>query len=197
LHPGLAKRRLKAARICVDEMSPGVEDATTLRRIGPINAFLTEASRQYVNGGCLLYRFDGLDPSLFNFAQPGGWSRVLQQLLDDPTVRKTLADVDLAAAKAIPPPHRILGSFGFEGALTEILLGGGAYVAGMTSEDDARSMSRSFVEAMLGDRRRRAAVFALEGAWTSWFHDVAWDCSYVIVDPSERAGWILLMTDTD
>ena len=178
-------------------MSAGVEDATTLRRNGAINAFLSEVSRQLVNGGCLLYRFDDLDPSLFNFAQPGGLSRLLQQFLNDPTVRKALADVNLDSAKAIPPPHRILGSFEFEGALTEILLGGGAYVSGLSSKDDARGMSRAFVEAMLEQRRRGAPVFALEGAWTSWFYDVAWDASYVIIDPSARAWWILLMTDTD
>lgn len=174
-----------------------VEDSSSLRRVGAIDAFLSEVSRQYVNGGCLLYRFEARDPSLLNFAQAGGFSRLLAALLNQPVVKNALADVKFASAKVIPPPFRPLGSFEFEGALTEMLLGGGAYISGLTSEDDARRISRAFVDALLGDHRRSSAVFALEGAWTPWFHDVAWDCSYVILDPSARAWWTLFATDTD
>jgi hypothetical protein len=145
----------------------------------------------------LLHRFEALDPSLFIFAQAGGYSRLLAAFLNQPAVKSAVNDVKLASAKAIPPPFRPLGGFEFEGALTEILLGGGAYIGGMTSEDDARRISRAFVDALLGSHRRSSTVFALEGAWTSWFHDVAWDRSYLILDPSARAWWTLFMTDTD
>jgi hypothetical protein len=174
-----------------------VEDSSSLRRVGAIDAFLAEVSRQYVNGGCLLYRFETLDPALLNFAQAGGVSRLLAAFLDRPAVKNALNDVKLASAKAIPPPFRPMSSFELEGALTEILLGGGAYIRGMESDDDARRMSRAFVDALLGDHRRSSTVFALEGAWTRWFYDVAWDCSYLILDPLARAWWSLFMTDTD
>ena len=174
-----------------------IEDSSSLRGVGAIDAFLAEVSRQYVNGDCLLYRFEALDPSLLNFAQAGGFSRLLAAFLNRPAVKNALNDVKVTSAKAIPPPFRPLGSFEFEGALTETLLGGGAYIRGMDSEDDARRISRAFVDALLGNHRRSSTAFAFEGAWTPWFHDVAWDSSYLILDPLARAWWALFMTDTD
>jgi hypothetical protein len=174
-----------------------LEDSSSLRRVVAIDAFLGEVSRQYANGGCLLYRLEALDPSLLNFAQAGGSARLLAAFLDHAAVKSALHDVKLASAKANPPPFRPLGSFELEGALTQILLGGGAYIPGMESEDDARRMSRAFVDALLGNHRRSSMAFAVEGAWTPWFYDVAWDSSYLVLDPLARAWWALFMTDTD
>ena len=174
-----------------------VEDSSSLRRFEAIEALLGEVSRQYANGGCVLYRFEVRDPSLFNFAQADGYSRLLVAFLNRPEVKNALNDLQLASAKVIPPPFRPLGSFEFEGALTEILLGGGAYIGGMSSEDEARRISRAFVDVLLGNHRRSSTVLALDGAWTPWFYDVAWDSSYLILDPAASAWWTLFMTDTD
>jgi hypothetical protein len=67
----------------------------------------------------------------------------------------------------------------------------------MSSEDEARRISRAFVDVLLGNHRRSSTVLALDGAWTPWFYDVAWDSSYVILDPAASAWWTLFMTDTD
>src|SRR5688572_20158063 len=180
------------------EPSPArVEDSSTLRRASAIDVFLATVSGQYVNGGCLLYRFEILDASLHNFAQAGGFTRLLTAFFNHAEVKRALKEVQFAAAKTVPPLFRPMSSFEFEGALTEILLGGGAYIGGLASEDDARRITRAFVDAFLGNNRRLSTVFALEGAWTPWFYDVAWDNSYLILDPVAPAWWALFMTDTD
>jgi hypothetical protein len=62
------------------------------------------------------------------------------------------------------------------------------------TEDKARRLSREFVAAIGHDYTQ---VFSIEGAWTGWFLDVAWDSSFVVYDPQRMRWWILCMTDTD
>jgi hypothetical protein len=81
-----------------------------------------------------------------------------------------------------------------EGALTVTLLRGGAYKQFTGTEDEARRLSREFVTVIGHDH---AQVFKIEGAWTDWFYDVAWDSSFVIYDAQCMRWWILCMTDTD
>jgi hypothetical protein len=148
----------------------------------------------------VLQRFAALNPAAFDSAwgydNVGPPQRRLAAFLQRPEVRAALASVQIESAQTIPP-FRTLGLFELEGALTSILMGGGAYIGGLESEDEARNLARAFVDALVGANRRIALGFAFEGYWTPWFHDVAWDFSYFVFDPVGRCWWTLFMTDTD
>ena len=58
-------------------------------------------------------------------------------------------------------------------------------------------LAKDLVDSLVGENRRHCYVFMIDGAWTPWFFDVAWDYSYVLFDPIRRCWWTLFMTDTD
>ena len=165
-----------------------------------IDAFAGAVTRLFANGGIVLQRFAARSPAAFDSAwgydNVGPPQRILAAFLQRPEVRNALATVEIDSAQTMPP-FRTLGLFELEGALTGILLGGGAYIRGLESEDEARHVSRAFVDALAGDNRRTALGFAFEGYWTPWFHDVAWDFTYFVFDPVGKSWWALFMTDTD
>jgi hypothetical protein len=102
----------------------------------------------------------------------------------------------LSSCKSLPPPYRSIGTFEFEGALTQALVAGGAY-GGRVPEQAARQLSRDFVDCCFDDRRLSVAVFCIPGAWTKWFYDVAWDGTYLCLDLVGASWTCLLFTDTD
>jgi hypothetical protein len=163
-----------------------------------VQAFVGNVASMYANGGCLIRKFEPLSSSGFDLALRNdlqGLGRMLSSFLGRPEVRAALSEIRLSEAAVEALPFRAIGAFEFEGALTQILLWGGAYNSGMT-EEPARLASRAFVDELIGDRGH-AQVFAVDGAWTSWFHDVAWDYSFIVLDADRRAWWTLFMTDTD
>jgi hypothetical protein len=104
--------------------------------------------------------------------------------------------VDIASCAELPPKYRAISAFECEGALVHLLVCGGAYGGGVP-EEVARRLGRDFVDACLEGRRLNCIVFAIAGAWTPWFYDVAWDNTFFIYDPGARAWTCLAATDTD
>lgn len=163
-----------------------------------LQAFAGHVASMYANGGCLLRKFEPLSPGGFDLTWRNdlrGLGHMLSSFLGRPEVRAALREIRLGEAALDALPFRAIGAFELEGALTQILLWGGAYNSGMP-EEPARLASRAFVDELIGDRRH-AHVFAIQGAWTPWFQDVAWDYSFIVLDADRRAWWTLFMTDTD
>jgi len=95
------------------------------------------------------------------------------------------------------PQYNWYGTYELEGAITHLLLVGGAYRNAGLSEEQARGLSRAFVDALVGNARLQTSVYRISGAWTDWFHDIAWDATFVIYRPVARRWTLFCATDTD
>jgi len=124
-----------------------------------------------------------------------GLDHLLGSFLRSSSVRSALAELNIGADEQVPAYH-IISAFEFEGALTHALIVRGA-CGGSVPEEAARSLSRDFVDACFDGGHLGVRVFAISGAWTSWFYDVAWDHSFVAFDPKVRSWTCLFATDTD
>jgi hypothetical protein len=164
-----------------------------------IVAFASAANRVYGNGQCLVFAFRARDPQAFDAAlrtELWGLEHLLGAFLKNPSVFGELTPVRVSEAEPCPPDFHTMGPLQLEGALADSLVWGGAYTGGVPVEA-ARDIGRDFVVAVLGDPPGSAYIFKLEGAWTPWFFDVAWDSSYAICDLRGRTWWAVFMTDTD
>lgn len=155
----------------------------------------------YGNGDVFIGFFEPLNVGLFKQAQfigPISLDQILKTFLLSNSVMPVLSKEIKATEKDVQSLiFSWQGAFEFEGALTQTLLAGGAYVRFKGTEEDARKLSRDLVDAILPDGRLSAVVFRIDGAWTDWYYDVAWDKTFVVYD---RAGckWIVFCaTDTD
>jgi hypothetical protein len=161
-----------------------------------LTAYLEALRQIYANGRVLLRCFQPTDTAAFHSASHyglRGLDHVLSAFLGAPTIQVYLSELHIPSPLKLPA-YQCYSAYEMEGALTVALLQGGAYHKFLGPEDEARQLSREFVAAIGRDHTQ---VFKIEGAWTDWFYDIAWDLSFVILDAGHMRWWILCMTDTD
>jgi hypothetical protein len=155
----------------------------------------------YANGDVILRCFEPQDATLFKQAQfkdLQGIDHIIKTFLLSNSVMATLSEVIKMTEKDVQSlSYSWQGAFEFEGALTQTLLAGGAYIRFKGTEDDARILSRKFVDAILPDGRLSASVFKIDGAWTDWYYDVAWDKTFIVYDRTGCKWSVFCATDTD
>jgi len=153
----------------------------------------------HVNGGCFLYQFVPADVSLWDRTDrhQSGHQDWLLAFLGSKSVHAAAAAVRIPYPLHPLPQHTLLAEQEFENTTYELLYRGGAYFPFKGSQDDARRLSRRFVSAMLGERRDSVYIYRLDGPWTPWFCDVAWDCTIAVLNRAERRWSLFCVTDTD
>ena len=87
--------------------------------------------------------------------------------------------------------------FTLSGQIAQSLFQGGAYSGYKGSGADALKISENFRKAIFDDRFNEIFVFFITGPWTKWFHGVAWDYTWFILDKRNRLIWLLSVTDMD
>jgi hypothetical protein len=88
-------------------------------------------------------------------------------------------------------------AFTLDGDLGFTLFQGGAYEGFKGTAIEAKQLGKDLCDQLFGDRLDQISVYKTELAWTDWFHDVAWDMTWFIVDRRDCRIWLLCLTDTD
>ena len=98
-----------------------------------------------------------------------------------------------------PPAFDLVtsGPLMLEGELAGLLSRGGAYVRFAGTDSEAKRLAADAARDLLQDRYEDFRVYFSYAAWSSWFDDIAWDATWVLVDDVNREVTILVTTDTD
>lgn len=83
------------------------------------------------------------------------------------------------------------------GLLAWTLFCGGAYSLNPASAREAKQLSDSAAEELIGDAYDSTLLYKCDSAWSDFFHDVAWDSTWVLIVPKDRLIHVILATDTD
>jgi len=164
-----------------------------------MTGLLKTMRQMYANGGAMLLGFEAVDADAFdreNKPRLGDKKRA-RQMLGAAAVRAAAPELELPAHIAKLPRRRRYGSFELEGAITQMVLNGGAYEGSGLSDAEARALSADFVNELLEDRRDEALIYVFGGAWSPWFQDIAWDHSFFVFDRKARRFWLFCATDVD
>jgi hypothetical protein len=166
-----------------------------------VKEFLAAVGANYVNGGAVLRSFRATDAAAFDFAvsnQTRGIDHAIQTFLTSPSVVAELPELQIEVPLRRPPGFRLRTPLGMEGDLASMLLRGGAYEDFQGSIEQARSLSRRFMEAIFGvDFPRQVWVAHSDQPWAKWFEDVAWDGTFVVQEYRHKRIVLLCVTDTD
>jgi hypothetical protein len=81
------------------------------------------------------------------------------------------------------------------GSIARALAEGGAYakLPGIR----AKQLGDAFAHRLLQDRYEDFLLFESGVAWSNFFHDIAWDGTWVLIDKRNHLIHILMATDTD
>lgn len=83
------------------------------------------------------------------------------------------------------------------GYLAWTLVDGGAYQNMSEDQATAKHLGEAAARAVLQDRYADFLVYRSHHAWSSWFHDINWDCTWFLIDKAERRLTTICATDTD
>lgn len=114
-----------------------------------------------------------------------------------PPVRGSLPDLRIPARLTRDIEGYLLDEFDLEAELGRALSLGGAYGRFHGTRREAMQCAASFVDAMSDALEPRQWVFHSSTPWTPWFQDIAWDHTWLGVDPVQRRVWLLGTTDAD
>ncbi len=143
----------------------------------------------YLNGGVILATFSCRSMKDYDSAQDE-----LRAFLDSPGVRRALHFLKIPHGLTPLPTHSLISSITLQSDVTSMLQRGGAYTRGV--EGNSQKLAASFCGGILGDRQE-IRLFRVDGAWSPWFYDVAWDYTCIMKIPSHKRWVVFCCTDTD
>lgn len=195
-----------------DEDRPGLSELVAARETitwAPVpvtdpalDRYLEQVAATHVHGGYLVGRWRAVEYSdtvaWFTARNRMEEFGLLRVFFDDAVVREGLA------ALRIPSPlpdigfeQQWSGSLSLDGVLAGVIVSGGAYENFRGPAREAKALAAAAVEALTQNRFEDFRVDVSHEAWTPWFHDIAWDHTYVLTDNANAEVTVLCITDTD
>ena len=165
-----------------------------------VEEYLAELRRVNVNGDAVYARFEVTGSRDFDwFATRNRWDEIsfFSRLLSSPSVAKCLPEVTKDATFDESVTFEWGSSLTLDGDLARALVIGGAYKKFEGTPRAAKQLAARACDAIFGDRFLDIEVFKSWKPWSRWFHDVAWDSTYIIIDRRGQTVSVLASTDTD
>lgn len=164
-----------------------------------VSEFLTTIGSNYVNGGVILRSFRPTDEAAFDDSLRNDFRDIdhpARSFLTCPSVVAALPELQIEFPLQRTPEFRWGTPFGMEGDLTHLLLTGGAYERFRGTIEQARSLSRRFMEALFGEELHWVGYAGRSRSpWTPWFYDGTWDNTFVVLHTTASRFVLLCMTD--
>ncbi|MEV6239846.1 hypothetical protein [Lentzea sp. NPDC051838] len=167
-----------------------------------LEPLLRQLAATHVNGGYLLARFRAVA-----YPDATAWylSRnrfadyhFLRFFFSDAVVREGLRDLKIPEKPDDGSfEEQWAGSLCLDGLLAGLIVNGGAYKAFDGPAREAKAIATAAVEALTQNRFEDFRVDISHAPWTPWFHDIAWDITYVLTDLANAEVTVLCVTDTD
>jgi hypothetical protein len=165
-----------------------------------VDEYLAELRRINTNGGAFIARFHVNGNEDFNwFATRNRWDEIefFSRFLSHPAFASALPEVATNVNTAELAEFEWSSSLTLDGELARTLVVGGAYEKFEGTPREAKALGERVAESLFGDRFDDVLVFRCWKPWSSWFCDVAWDGTTVLIDKRLQIVTVLVSTDTD
>jgi len=162
--------------------------------------FVEDLAAMYSNGAVLHKVFGIPDHSDFTaFVNTGAlhstffFERFWQTKSVASALPYTLNDVRFLA----PDTFRWIHPVELSGTMARALVQGGAYTSEPMPARSAMEIASQAAESLLAGNFQGPLVFVSCLPWSSFFYDVAWDYTWLIIRPADSRIEVILATDTD
>jgi hypothetical protein len=176
-------------------------DITVLSETFPaVEEYLAELRRINTNGGAFIARFHINGNEDFDwFATRNRWDEMdfFRRLMSHAAFANALPEVARNVDTAELAKFEWSSSLILDGELARTLVVGGAYEKFEGTPREAKTLGERVADSLFGDRFNDVLVFQCWKPWSSWFCDVAWDGTTVLIDKGLQIVTVLVSTDTD
>lgn len=192
--PPVSRGRLYCVKDRYEQVSVG----------GPgLAEFLEALAPTRINGGTHVHRFRWVGSADEWF---GGGSNLhayenFRALLESSAARKAMSEILTPSPfpTGTPPdfPGVAGGALGLDGDLATLLVLGGAYERFRGPQREAKQLARRAADELIQNRYEDFTVYYSDAPWSPWFHDIAWDQTWFLVDRRHAEVTVIITTDTD
>ncbi len=156
-----------------------------------VEQFLAMLRGRYINGSAIGLQCRISDTSGVDLCSPVVVERVTK-LLADSTVNSDFFGEprDTIELEEVNP-------LVLDGKFACQIVDGGAYSNSFYDQAEAKRIGSAAAESLLQGRYTDFLIVRSRSCWSSWFHGVAWDTSWFILDKQEHRLTMLCSTDTD
>jgi hypothetical protein len=168
-----------------------------------LSEFLRLLATTRANGNTYVHRFRWMGDRTDWFRTGTNLSafETFRGLLESEAARKAMPDIlEPSPFPTSRPPNFAQvpgGVLGLDGDLAALLVLGGAYERFRGPHRAAKDIAREAVHDLIEDRYEDFLLYHSEEPWSSWFFDVAWDQTWILVDKREAEVTVICTTDTD
>lgn len=165
-----------------------------------VDKYLAELRRINSNGGAFIARFHINSNDDFNwFATRNRWDEIgfFSRLLSHPEFANALPEVAANVTASELADFEWSSSLTLDGELARLLVAGGAYEKFEGTQKEAKLLGACVADSLFSDRFIDVLVFRCWKPWSSWFCDVAWDCTTILIDKRLQVVTVLVSTDSD
>jgi hypothetical protein len=165
-----------------------------------IDKLLENLRKTHVNGGAEFVCFRLEENTTFHWF--GSRNRLdeinfFDRFLNLPIVVESFSVIQFGKSKVSNTNFEWASSFTFDGELAQALVQGGAYHKFDGSDYEAKQIGANFCESLFGHRFSDIQMYKTHESFTEWFHNIAWDVTWLGFDKLEIKVWLLCVTDTD
>jgi len=156
----------------------------------------------YLNGTAKFAAFEAMDRDDFLSAyhyDHRGFEVQIRTFLSSPAVEQPFLvaqGLPYGSPSDVAVVHQ--GGCQFEGLLADVILGGGAYARWKGTVDEARLLAAGCISGLRSLAYARPwSPFVITSPWCPFFHDIAWDYTFIVQFPLDARLAIVCATDTD
>ncbi|NUR05951.1 MAG: hypothetical protein HOQ45_02945 [Nocardioidaceae bacterium] len=171
---------------------------------GPgLRSYLDALAASRPTGRTILARFSALNTDAEWFGTQTNLRKfsAFRDFLGNPAVRAALPQLLAEDPLPIgtPPPFDEVpsGVLTLDGEFAWLLIEGGAYGKFSGTHAQAKILASSAVQDLVGDRYEDYRAFWSPEPWSSFFDDVAWDVTWILVNVRLREVTIFCSMDSD
>lgn len=165
-----------------------------------VETYLSEMRSICVNGGALYARFRLVShPDFHWYAMQRRWSEIefVPRFFSHSVVAQELGQLVAAPRADMQTLFESRSAFTLDGELASNLVFGGAYEAFKGTPRQAKDLAGDVCAALFADRFLDVDVLYSPHPWSSWFFDIAWDSTHLVIDRRTCTVHVLASTDTD
>lgn len=122
---------------------------------------------------------------------------LIEHLLGSDAVAGARTPLRVDDARAASRTFTESAALHLDGDLALALVQGGAYARFEGPWAEAERIAQDVCQELFGDRFDDVLLDRSDAAWPPWFHEVAWDQSWIITDKRHQRMTSICLTDTD
>ena len=176
-------------------------------RVDPTNSQIKNTDRFveslracYDNGDVGFFQFsvEGND-HLSWYASRNRWLEInfFEEFFQLPALQEQMKEILIGINLSKESVFNWGSAYTIDGELARVLKSGGAYGKFSGSGNDAKVLAGTLCRSIFEERYEDIQVYENHRAWSSWFHNVAWDYTFCWIDHKKHEISILCATDTD